>query len=1031
MTKLPLPLGNHNRFLRKLVCKSSLALLFFLTISISLYAQQVTISGIILDERTKAPVLGANIRIKGASGGSSTDPNGNFSVKVKSLPATLFITSVDYKNQELEVYEAVPTTIYLTEDINRLNSIVVVGYGTQKRSELMGSIASLAAKDFNQSPLTSFDKALQQIPGIQVTQAGGQPGASASIRIRGTNSITGGNEPLYVIDGFPVYNDNSNANAGVLSGGSVNALASINPADIESIDVLKDASATAIYGSRGANGVVIITTKKGKNGAKSVTYDGYYGFQKISRYIPLLNAQEWASLKNDALANSSKSALFTDDEIAALGEGTDWQKAAYRTAPVQSHQLSVSKGDDKTKYNISASYFNQDGILYGSNFERFSLKASLESQVDKQLKVGLNVNGSASYADITPSSVVTALLYMPPTVDIYQEDGSYTFQSPYESSIANPIATIHQEINESQIYRTLGSIFGEYKILEGLKAKISLGADLLSNKQNQYIPSTLYEGSTSGGIAAVGTKFSTTWLNENTLTYEKNIHDEHTYNFLVGFTQQAFSQEGLTAGNSGFITDLTTYNSLSSGTSVSTPTSTSTAWALQSWLARANYSYLQKYFFTASIRADGSSRFGTDHKWGYFPSGAISWQVNKEEFFKPLRAISNLKIRTSAGATGNQEIGQYLSLPVLSTYQYTTGSGSAYLTGYAASQIANPDLSWETTYQYDGGFDLGLLDNRINLTVDFYYKKTTNLLLSVSLPYTSGYTSATQNDGSIENKGLEISLNTDNLRGPLKWNSNVGFSINRNKVLSLGNGADYLTFTSGGITTPAIVQVGQPLGSFYGFRALGIFDSNEEATNSPQYGTQVAGDIQYADLSDDGSVTQALDREIIGSAEPLFTYSFNNNFSFKGFDLSFAFQGSYGNEIYSSLRQNLELTTGYQNGLKGLTDRWTSTNTDGTYQRANENVAVYPNSSRFVEDGSYLRLKTITLGYNLPKKLISTLKISNIKIYGTANNLYTWTNYTGYDPEVNSYEQSATHQGIDYGAYPNAKSFIAGVNLTF
>jgi len=781
MTKLLLFFGNYKKFPAHAVRKTGFFILFTFISILSASAQQIEIKGKVLEESSKNSVIGAVIKVKGQKTGTTSDVNGNFGVKVKSLPATLIVSSVGFKNQEIEVYESEPTTIYLTEDQNRLSSVVVVGYGTQKRSEITGSISSISGESLNRQ-VSSFDKALQQVSGVQSVQSNGRPGSSVTVRIRGSNSITGASEPLYVIDGFPSNSDN---------------LASISTSDIESIDILKDASATAIYGARGANGVVIITTKKGKIGKNTVVFDSYYGVQRATRLIPLLNASQWAQLKNEALINANKAPLFTNDQIAALGEGTDWQKEAYGDAPIQNHQLTVSGGDVKTRYSISTSYFDQQGILVGTDFNRYAVRANLESNVNSRLNIGLNVNASA--AKTSGGGSVTSLLYLPPTVPVRDANGVYTFVSPYESAISNPIATLDLQTNESTKYKALGTLFGEYKIAEGLKAKVLFGTDIVVKKDNEYTPVTLYEGSTSGGVAAVGATFSNTWLNENTLTYNKTIGKNHSINAVVGFTQQEFKQEGVSAGASSFITDLTTYNDLKSGATTAPSTSSFTSWGLVSYLARINYSYQEKYSFTATARADGSSRFGANHKWGYFPSGAFSWQASKEEFVSRVKSISNLKFRVSAGATGNQEIGQYLSLPRLSTYQYYSGSGSSILTGYSSSQVANPDLAWETTYQYDAGFDLGLFNDRITLVFDAYYKKTNDLLLNISLPNTSGYTEAVANYGSVQNKGLEVTLNTENIKTKkFTWSSDLIFSINRNKVLSLANGADYLTFTSGG-----------------------------------------------------------------------------------------------------------------------------------------------------------------------------------------------------------------------------------------
>jgi TonB-linked SusC/RagA family outer membrane protein len=1017
------------------------SVLFFCLTAISFtgFSQQpVTLSGKITDETSNQTLIGVNIRIKGSLAGAITDADGQFTLTTKSeLPVSLIVSYLGYKNQEIDVYENTPLEIVLVKDINKLDQVVVIGYGTRKREELTGSIVSIQPDIIQQSSGSSFDKALQgHATGVQVTQSSGSPGGAVSIRIRGGNSITGGNEPLYVIDGFPVYNNNSDANAGALNGPNVSALASINPNDIESIDILKDASATAIYGSRGANGVINLTTKRGKVGANTVTYSGSYGTQEITKTIDLLNAQDWAILKNDAVENTNiytripagLPALplpFSSSALDSLGNvNNDWQSAAFRKAPVQDHQLSFTGGSENIKYSISLGYLNQQGILIGTDFERYSARVGLEGKISKKFNVGLNITGSQSNANVVSygnalgGDIITSLLYMPPTVPIKDAKGNYTFKSPYESAVANPIATLNLSTNESKLNRVLGSVYGEYKFTEDLKAKILVGSDILNNKQNRYIPSTLFEGNSSGGIATIGSKANTSWLNENTITYSKSITSKSNFEALIGYTQQFSKTEGFIASSQGFANDLLEYNDLFSGSSVNKPSSSYVDWGLQSYLGRVSYNYSRKYFATASIRADGSS---------------FAWQINKESFFSQFKGfISDLKLRLSAGTTGNQEISQYQSLSLLSAYPYPTGTGSTSQIGYAPTRIENPDLKWETTAQYDGGLDIGLYEERIKLVFDAYYKKTSDLLLNLPLPISSGFQYSLQNIGSVENKGIELGLNTENIQGKFTWSTDIAFSLNRNKVLSLGAGRDYFLVSSE-LQTASVIKVGEPLGSFWGYKANGIFKSTDDIANTPRLdqANTKPGDVRYIDVNKDGIITQAGDQTLIGNAQPKFIYGIGNNFSFYNFDLSIFFQGSYGNKIYSSVLQQLQLTTGYQNGIKGLTDHYTADNQDAQYPRANQNVPTTPISDLFVYDGSYLRLKTITLGYNLPKQLTEKIKISNLRVYATLQNWITWSKYEGYDPEVNYYDQNQSRLGVDASAYPNAKTALVGVSVTF
>jgi TonB-linked SusC/RagA family outer membrane protein len=1002
---------------------------FLFTAGILTYAHaQEVVTGIVKDGSGQT-VPGATVVLKGTAKYASSDLDGKFSIAApKDFPFTLQVNITGYEQQEIDIYELSdePSEIVL-KTANVLDEVVVIGYGTQKKGDITGSVSSVPQLALKQ-PISSFDRALQgAAAGVQVTQVSGQPGAAVSIRIRGGNSITGGNEPLYVIDGFPVYNSNGDASAGVTAGPSINALASLNPSDIESIEVLKDASATAIYGSRGANGVVLITTKKGKAGQNTLTYDAYYGSQKILKKVDVMtSAKDWGILKNEARANSGKAPYYTQDQINNLGEGTDWQDEAFRSASIQNHQISLTGGDDRTRYAISGNYFKQNGILLNTDFERYSGRVNLERDFSSKFKVGVNLTASKITAQVANAGIVNGLLSMPPAVNVRDANGKYTYQSEFETPLGNPIATLEKEVNKTKTYRLLGNVYGEYTFFEGLVAKVSFGTDIINNKQNRYIPSDIYQGANSNptGKAYVGTRFASTWLNENTLSYSKTFSNKHSFNVVVGYTQQAFETESATAGSQAFISDQLEYNDLGSGSVYTQPESGSSAWALNSYLGRINYSIDQKYIFTVSGRADGSSRFGKDKKWGYFPSAAFAWNISREDFLSSYKTISNLKLRLSAGVTGNQEIGQYLSLATLGSNTYFFG-GQTYI-GFAPNRIANPDLGWETTAQYDGGIDLSLYKNRINFVFDAYYKKTTNLLLNVPIPYTTGQSTALQNYGSVENKGIELGINTENFTGPFSWNTNFVFSLNRNKVLTLGDGANYI------ISGANIAQVGQPLGSFYGYQTNGLFQTGDDIANLPTINpaTTKPGDRRYIDVNGDGKITQADDRTLIGNAQPKFQGGITNTLSYLNFDLSVFLQGTYGNKLFNQNRQQLELLTGQQNASTAAYERWTPTNPTNDVQRAFEDPAPV-NTSRYVENASFLRLKNITLGYNLPKSIASKIHSSQIKVYVSAANLATWTQYTGFDPEVSRNEQSTLGQGIDYSIYPSSKSFLAGLSISF
>ncbi|MCU7552691.1 TonB-dependent receptor [Chitinophagaceae bacterium LB-8] len=1007
--------------------RSSLLFLFSFFFLASVYAQKenITLTGKVIDEATKQPLSGATVHIKGTTHEVITDDRGVFGFLTgQRLPVTYIVSYVGYQTSEVTLKEGSSIEVVLRQANSQLTDVLVVGYGRQRRSDVTGSIATVSSKALQQ-PSSSLDQTLKgAAAGVQVTQTSGQPGGGVSIRIRGGSSIQGGNEPLYVIDGFPIYN--SASSAGAITGATVNPLSGINPADIESINILKDASATAIYGSRGANGVIIVTTKKGKSDRNQITYDASYGVQSLRKKIALLDAKGFAALRNDALYDTDPSKgkyqYLTEEQISQLGKGTDWQDEAFQKAPVQNHQLTISGGNAKTRYAVSGNYFNQDGIIKNTDFQRLSGRANLDVVASNRLKISSNFTASRTDANVAPNGIVSALLTMPPTATIYEPDGSYTLRNPFENIFSNPIAALNEQKNKTTTNRLFGTASGEYTILNGLELKVLLGTDVSNTKESSYIPSTIYEGASTNGAASSGAINTISWLNENTLSYSKKF-SRHTIDALGGFTQQEFQRDIIRAGAQQFVTDDLEDNSLQSGATVVKPYSDNTRWVLHSFLGRVNYNFDQKYFLTASLRADGSSRFGKGNKWGYFPSAALSWKLSSEPFFDHLLPVINdLKLRASFGTTGNLEIGEYQSLSTLTSLTYLFGN--TIVTGFTPNRLANSELGWETTYQYDAGVDVGLFHNRLTLTLDGYYKKTKDLLLNVEIPWTTGQPSSLQNFGSVQNKGFELGLNSRNFTGAFQWNTGINASINRNEVLSIGNGAQQ--YISGNY----IIQVGQPLGLFYGTVTDGILQSHEVSEKGKYTGSAApkGGDRLYKDINGDGTFTTAADRAIIGSAQPDIIYGISNDFSWKGFDLSIFFQGSEGNKILNSNKQTLELFTGQQNASAAALDRWTTTNPSNTIPRAKLDPApVF--SDRFIEDGSFVRLKTLTIGYSVPRALLQKVKLSNLRFYLIGQNLFTWTKYTGFDPEVTS--GNNVSPGTDAGIYPISKVINAGVTVNF
>ena len=1003
--------------------------------------KNIALVGRVSDEKTGDALPGAVIHIKGTTHEVAADNNGEFRfITGQRVPVTYIISYVGYKTREIEVNNYEHAELRLQGANSQLNDVVVVGYGTQRRSDVTGAVAGVGKSALSQ-PAVAFDDLLQgSVSGVAVTQNNSQPGGTAAIRVRGGNSISFSNDPLYVIDGFIVYNNNNLTNSGATSGAGVNALATINPSDIESIEVLKDASATAIYGSHGANGVVIITTKRGRKGGDDLNYSGYYGGQSAIRKIGLLNATQWGSLVNDINVSDGVAKTYSDAQLAALGRGSDWQGAGIRHARVQNHELSLSGGDERSKYLFSGNYFDQDGILYNTGFQRFSGRFNYERNLGEKFRVTLSVFDSHStensltgsaYNSSQISSAWATLLQTVPLVVIKNSDGTYNTTNPYISTPTNPLQDLLKTTNQSIVNRLLANAAVEYKLFSNLTLKVSGGVDQIGTKQNYYSPSTTSAGYATQGIASVGTISATSWLNENTVTWTPVINGVNFVNLLAGFTTQVADDASSIASAQKFPNDLTTFNNLSYGATPLLPQSGAHHSVINSFLGRVSYSYKHLYNLTASVRADGASVLGANHRWGVFPAIGVSWNAGQEEFFKNLTtAVTNLKLRLSAGQTGNSGVPAYSSLAALAPTNYYFGG--SLVTGIAPTQIANPNLKWETTAQYDLGVDLGLWKNRVSLTADIYYKKTTDLLLNVPLPQYTGYQSVLANVGSVENKGIEWSLNTDNIRGRLTWKSSVVWAANRNKILSLGRGVSYYYPTAPiGQQSPVIVQVGLPVGTFWGYSTRGLLTADDVAKGVPLLTgvPQQVGDQRYVALNGHASVTNA-DKHELGTSQPSFTFGVTNNFSYEGFDLSIIVTGSYGNKLFNQLEQQLEKPTLALNASSVLANRWSATNPGGTAPRAT-NSPVPQVIDRWIQDASYARLKNITLGYSFSTKTIGWFRATQLRVYVSAQNWVTLTSYKGYNPEANFFENDNTKQGIDYGIYPATKTLLAGINLNF
>ncbi|OAV74672.1 Outer membrane cobalamin receptor protein, SusC/RagA family [Bacteroidales bacterium Barb7] len=1030
------------------------ALLFTVLLPHPVLAQKgsTRIEGRVVDERNGEPVAGANVFLVNEKTGAVAGEDGAFTINPKSLPATVSVSYLGYRTLEVAVYEYTePLIVYLREDLSLLNEVVVIGYGTQKRKELTGSVASVSQSLLSQIT-PSFDNLLGgAVSGVNVTQSSGQPGATSSIRIRGGNSITGGNEPLYVIDGFILYNDNSSTRTGAGSfDGGLNPLSSINPADIESIEVLKDVSATAIYGSRGANGVILISTKKGKKGSNGISYQTSLGWSQVSKKLDLLNANQWADLYSE----------ITGKTISASGESSDWQDAALQTGSTQTHQLSVSGGDERTRYLLSGNYTGQDGVIRNTDFNRYSGRLNLDRDVFKNFNVGTNLilsqsvqhgltNLASHYSTGRISGTFDYAVRLPPAVPIYAKDGDFNYNNPYVDQnylynglAVNPISDLVNTKAETKNNSVVGSFYAKYTIIPALTAKLNSGVNISNTAQNFYAPSTSAAGQSTSGYGSVGSKTFTSWQHELTLNYTKRINADHFIDVLAGYTTQKTIAEFATSSSSNYANESLGSHNLAGGSTLITPTSGGYESVLNSFLGRVNYSLFDRYNVTATIRADGSSRFAADHRWGYFPSLGLSWNVNQEPFFKS-NVVSGLKLRLSGGTAGNQEIGDYRYEAVYAPKNYSFGGNL--VTAYIRSNRENSNLKWETTVQFNAGIDLGLWKDRLTASVDVYSKETSDLLVEIPLEITSGFKTMLKNAGSVSNKGVEFELNgiiadTKSFR----WTAAANIAKNSNEVTSLGGSLPYFTPVfdkNNGLVSlqplvdPLIVKEGEPLGSFYGYVFDGVVQRGEEASApkpSWEKGNVQAGDPKYknTDGDKDNTITES-DKVVLGSAQPDFTYGFSSALTYKNLDFSVSFQGSQGNQLYNGLRHNLETTTSQYNASAVIADRWTDKNPSTTIPRAVD-ASFVSLDSRFVEDASYLRLKNITVGYALPVK-INKLPNAKIRLFVSAQNLFTLTPYKGYDPEASRYggdETNSLYQGIDLGAYPAARSFLFGLNLS-
>lgn len=972
-------------------------------------AQGNSISGKV-SSKDGNPIPGVTVIAKGTSIGTITDSDGRFTLKLIAGSKTLVFSFVGMKTQEIPITNSTVYNVVLEEDTYNLEEVVAVGYGTVKKSDLTGSVTSVNSEKINAIPATNVLQALSgRATGIQVSQNTGSPGGNVSVRIRGTNSVQGSNEPLYVVDGFPISGSNPTV---------------LNNSDVESIEILKDASSTAIYGSRGANGVILITTKHGKSGRTNVDIESSFGIQSLRKKMDLMNATEYAKFYSEVAANEGWSIPFTQTEISTLGKGFDWQDFVFRDAMMQNHNVTVSGGNEKTQFSIGGSMFNQDGIIRGSGYDRYSFRTNVNHKISSKLAISSNVtltkiirNNQDSNGGDRGNSLIAATISAFPTVTPYKDDGSIrdlTTVYPYATQIVNPAYYFSETTNTVKSNKVLANLSVSYTPITDLTIRILGGIENSDDRTDNYITTKFLN---SVGSASVNTNQSTSLLNENTVTYSKTIGNHHISS-VAGFTYQDFLYTYLSSSGSGFLSDvLETYN-LGSATNPGIPGSGYTRSVLLSGLGRINYNYGDKYFCTLNFRADGSSKYSPGNKWGYFPSGALAWRISNEDFLKNIDFLSNLKLRMGWGVTGSQAIDAYATLSYLSSGK--TVLGDALYTTFAPGTNFPGDLKWETTEQKDLGIDAGLFENRIRITADYYIKDTRDLLNPVPMRTSTGYSSTIKNVGAIKNNGFELEISGDILTGNLKWTVDGNISLNRNKVTKLYGDKDILgtAYNVSLINDPInILREGEPFGVFYGYTETGYDDK---------------GRMLYLDRNNDGVINQS-DKTIIGDPNPKFIYGLNSTLSYKNFDLTIFLQGSQGNDIFnlSSVNNTLDVGFGMNMPKEVYENHWTPENTNAKYPALTTSKTVRV-SNRFVEDGSYLRVKNIQLAYNFSVKKLGKIGIRDLQVYVSGQNLLTFTKYSWWDPEVNSKGGSnSINQGIDHQTYPAAKGINVGIRAGF
>lgn len=993
------------------------------------------IRGVVRDAQGNL-LAGATVTVKSNGKATQTNERGEFSLDVPDENVVLVISYVGFESQEIGLNGKTELAVQLKATSAQLNDIVVVGYGTVRRSDLTGSVVSLKASDLTPGANLNVQQTLQgRAAGVQVYQKSGEPGSAMSVKIRGASSITAGNDPLYVIDGMPM-NDVAPVAAGSGIAGTPfnpnprNVLNTLNPADIQSIEILKDASATAIYGSRGANGVVLITTKKGAIGQIRIAYNGSYGVQKPLE-LEMMTGEEYQRVLNAIIDAGGGNAA---DRVTGTVANTDWQKEIMQNGPIQSHDLSFSGGANNTKYYASVGYFDQRGIMKMSGTTRYAARFNLENSVASKYAFGVNLNSSyirdrfnsnGTGLNDNASSLYMAINY-DPTVAVYDAAGNFN-RSALMFPMDHPVAVNQGQYGNANNYRTFGNIYGEYFIAPSLSLKAKVGADVNNSRRNFWVDPMSLLGQQNNGIGSIATGTTTYYMAEGTVNYNRKFTNQ-SVNAVVGATYEKFGSTSFNGTGTGYTLPDLTYNAIGSGNPTLNSLGSGTGQAkIVSFLGRVNYSFLNKYLLTVSMRADGSSRFGPNNRFGYFPSAAFAWKVQEEKFLQNVRFINELKFRASYGAIGNQSIGNFLYIPTFA------GGGNAIFGGVRYSTIAptrnaNPDLKWEAANQADIGVDFALFGSRLRGSLEYYSRKTTDLLLGVPQSPSTGFGSRTENVGSMKNSGFEISLSgTVFRRNDFDWNINTNFSTLKNEVLNLGGSPAIITGGAGSVSNASIIRPGASLGSFYGYEVIGVWQKGDDFSTTT--GNVKPGDLKYKDQNGDKQITDA-DRVILGKSLPDFFYGFTSEWQYKRLNLSVFIEGAKGASVLNNNMVDAFFPVSFRRNkiAEAYLNRWTPDNPTNEYPSF-----VNPTSqgqrqvnSRTVENASYVRLQTVRLSYDLP---IRNRVIKSASIFVTGQNLYTISKYSGVDPAINALGDDILK--IDYSTYPTARTYSTGVNLQF